>query len=88
MLWAEGGTIAWMALLIGTAGVVFTADLPLAVLMHLTRHLYSPAAGLVEKTAIAVLTRPAPLILLVTAIFYLLVYSRRTDKQSSGSDPH
>jgi hypothetical protein len=88
MLWAEGGTIAWMALLIGTAGVVFTGDLPLAVLMHLTRHLYSPAAGLVEKTAIAVLTRPAPLILLVTAIFYLLVYSRRTDKQSSGSDPH
>jgi hypothetical protein len=88
MLWAEGGTIAWMALLIGTAGVVFTGDLPLAVLMHLTRHLYSPAAGLVEKTAIAVLTRPAPLILLVTAIFYLLVYSRRNDKQSSGSDPH
>jgi len=88
MLWAEGGIIAWMALLIGTAGVVFTGDLPLAVLMHLTRHLYSPAAGLAGKTAIAVVTRPAPLILLVTAIFYLLVYLRRTHNKSSATKVH
>jgi glycosyl transferase family 87 len=88
MLWAESGAIAWLALLIGTGGVVFTGDLPLAVLMHLTRHLYSPAAGLAEKTAIAVVTRPAPLILLVTAIFYLFVYWRRTQKQSSESEAH
>lgn len=84
MLWAEGGAIAWMALLIGVGGVIFTADLPLAVLMHLTRHLYSPAAGLAGKTAVALLTRPAPLILLVTAIFYLLVYLRRTLDKSSA----
>ena len=84
MLWAEGGAIAWMALLIGAAGVLFTGDLPLTVLMHLTRHLYSPAAGIAEKTVIAVVTRPAPLILLVTAIFYLLVYLRRSYPQPSG----
>jgi hypothetical protein len=87
-LWVEGGTIAWMALLIGMVGVVFTGDLPLAVLMHLTRHLYSPAAGLAGKTATAVLTRPAPLILLVTAIFYLWVYLIRTHKNSSKSKVH
>jgi hypothetical protein len=29
MLWVEGGTIAWMALLIGMAGVVFTGRSPL-----------------------------------------------------------
>jgi hypothetical protein len=84
MLWAQGGAIAWMALLIGAAGVLFTGDLPLTVLMHLTRHLYSPAAGIAEKTVIAVVTRPAPLILLVTAIFYLLVYLRRSYPQPSG----
>jgi hypothetical protein len=86
MLWAEGGTIAWLALLISTAGMVFTGDLPLTVLMHLTRHLYSPAAGLAGKTAIAAVTRPAPIILLVTAIFYLLVCLRRTHKQSSPGE--
>jgi Glycosyltransferase family 87 len=84
MLWTEGGAIAWMALLIGAAGVLFTGDLPLAVLMHLTRHLYSPAVGIAEKTVIAVVTRPAPLILLVIAIFYLLVYLRRSYPQPSG----
>jgi hypothetical protein len=73
-----------MALLIGAAGVLFTGDLPLAVLMHLTRHLYSPAVGIAEKTVIAVVTRPAPLILLVIAIFYLLVYLRRSYPQPSG----
>jgi hypothetical protein len=84
MLWAEGGAIAWMALLIGAAGVLFTGDLPLAVLMHLTRHLYSPAAGIAEKTVIAVVTRPAPLILLLIAIFYVLVYLRRSYPRPSG----
>ena len=84
LLWAEGGATAWLALLISTAGVFFTGDLPLAILMHLTRHMYSPAAGIAGKIATAVITRPAPLILLVTAIFYLWVYSRRTLARSSN----
>jgi len=78
ILWAEGGGIAWMSLFIGAAGVFFTADIPLASLMHLTRHMYSPEMGMAGKIVIAVITRPAPLILLVASVFYLWVYSRRT----------
>jgi hypothetical protein len=78
ILWAEAGTLAWVALVISGMGVLFIGDLPLTILMHFTRHLYSPAAGIAGKIATAVITRPAPLILLVTAIFYLWVYSRRT----------
>ncbi|MGA2727933.1 MAG: glycosyltransferase family 87 protein [Terracidiphilus sp.] len=84
LLWAEGGATAWLALPISTAGVFFTGDLPLTILMHLTRHMYSPAAGIAGKIATAVITRPAPLILLVTAIFYLWVYARRTLARSSN----
>jgi glycosyl transferase family 87 len=83
LLWAEGGAMAWLALLIGTAGVLFTGDLPLAILMRLTRHMYSPAAGIAGKIETAGITRPVPLILLVTAIFYLWVYSCRTLTRSS-----
>jgi hypothetical protein len=78
ILWAEGGGIAWMSLFIGAAGLFFTADIPLASLMHLTRHMYSPEMGMAGKIVIAVITRPAPLILLVASVFYLWVYSRRT----------
>ena len=67
-----------MSLFIGAAGVFFTADIPLASLMHLTRHMYSPEMGMAGKIVIAVITRPAPLILLVASVFYLWVYSRRT----------
>jgi len=82
VLWTEGGAFAWTALLLSTAGIIFTADIPLAVLMRLTRHLYSPAAGVATKIAVAVLTRPAPLILLVICLFYLAVYVCRTPKTS------
>jgi hypothetical protein len=79
LLWAEGGATAWVALLISTAGVVFTGDLPLTILMRLTKHMDWQDMGILGKIATAVITRPAPLILLVTAIFYLWVYSRRTN---------
>jgi hypothetical protein len=77
MLWIEGGAVGWTALLVTVAGVLFTGDIPLAILMHLTRHLYAPTAGILGKTAIAIATRPAPPILFVVAIFYLLVYWNR-----------
>ncbi len=77
MLWAEGGPLAWTALLLTFAGIVFTADIPLAILTHLTRNLHAPAAGVPGKAMLAILTRPAPLALLAIAVFYLLVYIRR-----------
>ncbi len=86
MLWAKGGTTAWASLFISTAGLLSTGDIPLTVLMHLTRNLYSPSAGIAEKTLVALITRPAPLILLATAVFYLWVYLGRAEQQPGGEN--
>ena len=63
MLWAEGGVIAWVALLLTTMGAVFTGDIPLAVLVILTKNMHAPAAGFAERLMFVALTRPVPLIL-------------------------
>jgi hypothetical protein len=77
MLWAEGGKIRWIALLVTTAGVVLTADIPLTILVIFTRDLSINTASLSGQILKAVLTRPTPLILLLMSIFYLWIYLRR-----------
>jgi hypothetical protein len=78
MLWAEGGPIAWIALLVTTAGVVLTGDIPSAILIILSNHLHVGVAGTLGKILTVALMRSAPLILLVMGIFYLWVYVRRS----------
>jgi hypothetical protein len=76
MLWAEGGLIGRLALLVTTAGFVFNGDIFFAIVIRiLTSHL--PATVLSGQIQAAVLVFPAPLILLVMSIFYLWVYVRR-----------
>lgn len=77
MLWAEGGAIGWIAFVLSAAAIVFTADIPLALLTHATRDLYSPTGSTLAKLGVSVVARPAPLILLAIAIFYLFVFARR-----------
>jgi len=71
MLWAEGRPIRWLALLVTTAGIVFTADIPLTILTILSSALHVSTAGLSGQMLTVVLTRPTPLILLAMGIFYL-----------------
>lgn len=78
MLWAEGGPIAWAAVLINTAGILLTADVPLAILLILNDHLHVSTVGVFGKISTVVLLRPATLSLLVVATFYLWVYVWRT----------
>ncbi|HEV2486833.1 MAG TPA: glycosyltransferase family 87 protein [Terracidiphilus sp.] len=78
MLWAESGLIGWLALLVTTAGIVSTGDIPLTILIILNSNLYISTAGLYGKILTAVLLRPTPLILLAMGVFYLWVYLRRT----------
>jgi hypothetical protein len=87
MLWAEGGAIRWLALLVTTVGVVLTADIPLVILLILTRNLRISTAGLSGQFLKALLTRPTPLALLVMGIFYLWVYLRRDPLRVSSSEP-
>jgi hypothetical protein len=77
MLWAEGGRIGRLALLVTTAGIVATADLPLIIFLALTRNLHISAAGLSGQMLTVALARPVPLILLAMGIFYLWIYLRR-----------
>ncbi len=77
MLWAEGGWIGRLALLVNTAGFVLTGDLSWAILLGIISHLHLPATQLSEKIMMAVQAFPSPLILLVMGIFYLWVYARR-----------
>jgi hypothetical protein len=77
LLWAEGRPIRWVALVISAAGIVSTADIPLAILLTHTRNMHLSTAGLSNQILKYVLMRPAPLILLAMGIFYLWIYARR-----------
>jgi hypothetical protein len=79
MLWAKGGRIAWVALLVNTAGLVLTGDIPLVILNIIANQLHISTAGIFGQMLTVMLIRPASLILLVMSIFYLWVYLRRAD---------
>jgi hypothetical protein len=77
MLWAEAGPIRWLALLVTSAGIVLTADIPLIILSILTGNLHIFTTWLSGQILTVVLMRPTPLILLAMGIFYLWIYVRR-----------
>jgi hypothetical protein len=77
LLWAEGGRIARIALLVNSLGLLLTADIPLAILSNIPNQLHVGTASIFGKMLTFVLIRPASLILLVMSIFYLWVYLRR-----------
>jgi hypothetical protein len=77
MLWAEGRPIRWIALLVSTAGIVLTADIPLTILLILTKYMQISAVGLCGQIRTLLLMEPTPLILLAMSIFYLWIYVQR-----------
>ena len=83
MLWAEGGLIGWLALLVNTAGFVLTGDIPWAIFLGLINNPHLPTTWLSGQILMAAQVFPVPLILLVMVIFYLWVYVRRC----SGPSP-
>lgn len=78
MLWAEGGLIGWLALLLNTAGFVVTADLFQAIFLGIISSLHLTTTGISGQILAAVQMLPAPLVLLMMGIFYLWVYLRRS----------
>jgi len=78
MLWSEGGKVAWTALALTCACVFITADIPLTVVALITEHLPMTAPGIGAKAIAILFGRPAPLLLLATALFYLWVFVQRT----------
>ena len=76
MLWARRGVVGWLALCVTSAGILINGDIFTGLRILLTRHLSLSQTDLVGQTATVVLTRPAPVILMVMALFYLWVYVR------------
>jgi hypothetical protein len=76
MLWAEGGRIGRLALLVTSAGFVLTGDLPWVVILSLIDRVHLPATRLSGWIVMAVQVFPVPLILLAVGVFYLWVYAR------------
>jgi len=84
LLWAEGGPLRWFALLANSAALLITGDVPATALEIETAHLPLGTAFL-EHLRAALLVRPAPLILLLVAIFYVWVYVRRSAAEPATS---
>lgn len=82
MLFAEGGLVGKLALLINAAGFLLTAELPWAFLLAFLRHLPPPSSSWSRAIEIGVQVVPIPLILLATCIFYLCVYLGRSSSHS------
>jgi hypothetical protein len=86
MLWAEGGPTGRLALLLNSLGIVFTSDIPLALLVMLTKNRHISTAGLPGKILTVLLIRPVPFILLSLGIFYLVIYVRRTSGKAAKAE--
>jgi len=86
LLWAEGGLIGWIALVVNTAGIVLTSDIPAAMLLILAKNMHISPVGLYGQIMTVVLVEPAPLILLMMCIFYLWVYLRRDCSRAAAED--
>jgi hypothetical protein len=84
MLWAEGGAIGRVALLVNTAGLVLTGDIALAVLAIFWNHLHISTDVILGQILTVVLIRPTSLIMLAMGIFYLWVYVRRTGPDANA----
>jgi hypothetical protein len=78
MLMAEGGRIGKLAVLVNASAFVFTADLPWIVILSVIGNLQPAATGFAKQISAAIQILPTPLMLLITGIFYLWVYVRRS----------
>lgn len=79
MLWSAGGRVARIALLMSTAAIALTADIPLAILVILAGKLHIGTDGIFPQILTVLLLRSAPLALLAMAIFYVWAYLRLPD---------
>jgi hypothetical protein len=78
MLWVAGDTAARVAVGVNVIAVLFTCDIPLAILTLLTGHVDITSLGGFERVLMLPFLRPAPLALFVVAITNLWLFARRS----------
>jgi hypothetical protein len=86
MLWTRRDRIGWLALLITGAGIVINGDIFSGVRILLTRNLIVPKPYFWSRLGTVLLTRPAPLILLVMAIFFLILLASRRGRRLAAAE--
>jgi hypothetical protein len=77
LLWAQGGRIAKITLVVESIGLFLTADLPWAFFRALITRLQLPTTGMSGQILIVVLSFPVPIALLLTCCHYTAMYRRR-----------
>lgn len=77
LLWAEGGLVGRLAMLVNCIGFLFIADLPWAFVLSFIHSHHPSTSGLSRQILSAAIAFPVPLILLTMCVFYLWVYVRR-----------
>ena len=82
MLWAGGGMVGRLGLLVTSVAIVLTGDLPWAVLMGVIGALHLSGTGMVGRMLPALQVFLIPLTLLVAGVFYLCIYARRASENA------
>jgi hypothetical protein len=77
MLLAERGSLGKVGLVLNSAAIVLTADLPLGAIAILTKGSTVSTEGFWACVLTALVHRPVPLSLMALSVFYLGVYMRR-----------
>lgn len=86
-LWAVGGRLAKITLLVEGIGLFVTADLPWAFFRTLISHLQASTTGMSRAFLIFVLSFPVPLALLLMSCFYTAILSRLSKIQVAEVSP-
>jgi len=86
-LWAQGGRSGRIAAVLSAAAVALTGDVPLAACIVISKSVLPSTTGPLHTLMALLLTRPASLILLAIAGFYLQVFlKQRSASQASPWD--
>ncbi|HEY1580744.1 MAG TPA: glycosyltransferase family 87 protein [Terracidiphilus sp.] len=87
MLWSGREALGRWALVVTLAGILVNGDIFTAIRIMLTRQIIVPQPNFASRLATVFLTRPAPLALLLVAVFYLWIYWRHREIPSSQPVP-
>jgi len=86
MLWAKGGLVGWLAVSVTAVALLFTGDIPMAIVGSISENLRTSSSSLSGQILTIVTGRQIPLILLAMGIFYLWVYIRHSSGLEEPSD--
>ncbi len=88
ILWSIGGPMKWIGAVVNTLAISLTSEIPLAILIVLSTGIPASVESTSGKVTALLVTRPIPVVLLLTAIFYFWAFLRyaRTRVKNLASD--